>query len=64
MDTSFWRFLPMMCPFFVWLFKDISFSFEIDLLNSEKINEFYEYEEDLEALNYQFIINNKESFLK
>ncbi len=33
-------------------------------LLSECDMEFYEYEEDLEELNYQFIINNKESFSK
>jgi len=35
---------------------------------SELLNEcdfdFYEYEDDLEELNFRFIINNKESFLK
>lgn len=40
---------------------------ELEEKNSELLNEcdmeFYEYEEDLEELNYQFIINNKKSFL-
>ena len=40
---------------------------EIEEKNSQLLSEcdmeFYEYEEDLEDLNYQFIIKNKESFL-
>ncbi len=40
---------------------------EMEEINAELLNEcdmeFYEYEEDLEELNYQFIIKNKESFL-
>ncbi len=37
---------------------------KIEKLLNECDNEFFEYEDDLVELNYQFIINNKESFLK
>lgn len=36
----------------------------IEEILNECDDAFFEYEEDLEELNYQFIINNKESFLK
>lgn len=37
---------------------------EVDEILNDCDNAFFEYEDDLTALNYQFIINNKDSFLK
>ena len=37
---------------------------DVDEILNECDSAFYEYEDDLTALNYQFIINNKDSFLK
>ena len=37
---------------------------EVDDILNDCDNAFFEYEDDLTALNYQFIINNKDSFLK